>query len=225
MHKLSLGLVFILLASGCSEEPVEEYKLSPELLAWQPYRAGDVLRFGQARSGKVRTFAIEEVDDRFESYSRGGNAPVYLGPPQRIRMQLVDVRVRRTDTLRYVRTAISTPTTPDSILFTSATALLSIGAIDNKSSFAYLNWDVGFSNTLALDQVVANQTPLDTTQRLLPTLRLGGIDYGPVLQVSNGLQSLPAEFLRTRPARRVYYAKGFGVVGFVEGSTLWYRLP
>lgn len=30
---------------------------------------------------------------------------------------------------------------------------------------------------------------------------------------------------RARPARLVYYAKGYGVVGFVEGGTLWYRLP
>lgn len=77
-----------------------EYRFTAEQLAWQPYRVGDVLRFGQARSSKVRTFIVTEVNDRLETYSQSGNAPVYLGPPSKSRLQAIDVQVRRTDTLR-----------------------------------------------------------------------------------------------------------------------------
>lgn len=65
---------------GCSEKPPIESRLSAEALAWQPYRVGQIMRFGQAKTNKVRTFAITEVNDGFVEYSQGGNAPVYLEP-------------------------------------------------------------------------------------------------------------------------------------------------
>lgn len=124
-----------------------------------------------------------------------------------------------------MRLASGTPARPDSIPFTGTTSLLSMGAIDVRSIYAYVGWDLGFGNMLPLDEVVGKQVLLDSTQQLLPTLRLGGIDYGPVFRLSNVLRNLPNGFPRTRPARLIYYAKGYGVVGFVEGSILWYRLP
>lgn len=219
--------VFALLAllTGCAKEPAQEIKLSAEQLAWQPYRTGDVLQFGQANSNKVRTFLIDAIDDQFIEYSIGGNAPVFLGFPKRIKSQQIEVRVRRTDTIRYTPTPTSTPTRPDSILDTYARSLLSISAgDDNQNGYAYLNWDYGFSSDLPYDDVIAGR-PLMNSMQLLPTLRLGGIDYESVLRIPNGLSGNPAGFPRNKPARFVYYAKGFGVVGFEEGNTLWYRLP
>ncbi|MBG8555301.1 hypothetical protein [Hymenobacter guriensis] len=221
-----------LLIFGCSPEPVKEYKLSAEQLAWQPYNAGDVLRFGNARNSSVRTFTITNVQDQLQEYSFGGNAPVYLGPAKKIKSQRLEVYARRTDTLRYMLTPASTPTQPDSVPYTYATPILAMEAnagegpsYGGSSSYALVGWDIGFSNWLPLEQVISKQPLSDTTHQLLPSLRLGGIDYGPVLRVSNRQTAPPAEFPRLRPARLLYYAKDYGVVGFVEGSTLWYRLP
>lgn len=230
MQKLYLSAALILLVSGCSKQPVRVAKLSPEQLAWQPYRTGDVLRFGQARSNKVRTFVVEEVQDRLEQYTIGGNAPALLGSPLRVQVQSIDVRVRRTDTLRYMLSPTSTPSRPDSIPDVYARSLLTMTADDGaQGSYAYVDWDFGFSSSLPLNEVLAGRLLPDTTQRLYPTLlatlRLGGIDYGSVLRVPNAWTALPAGYPRNKPAQLVYYAKGFGVVGFIEGSTLWYRLP
>ncbi|MBC6696512.1 hypothetical protein [Hymenobacter sp. BT190] len=213
------------LLSGCSKNPVQEFRLSTEQLAWQPYRTGNVLRFGQASSGKVRTFIIDEVEDKLKEYSIGGNAPVFFGSPKRVKSQSIEVLVRRTDTIRYTPTPTSTPTRPDSIPDTYARSLLSMSAGDNFDvGYAYLNWDFGFSNSLPIDEVIAGR-PLMNSAQLLPTLRLGGINYESVLRIPNGLSGNPSGFPRNKPARFVYYAKGFGVVGFEEGNTLWYRLP
>ncbi|WP_156109322.1 hypothetical protein [Hymenobacter sp. APR13] len=215
------------LASGCAKEPAQEFKLSAEQLAWQPYRPGNILRFGQANSSKVRTFVIDDVEDKPEEYSLGGSAPVYLGPRKRVKSQSIEVRVRRTDTIRYSPTPTSTPTRPDSIPDTSAHSLLSISAGDiDQPGYAYLIWDYGFSSDLPYDDVIAGR-PLSGFTLLLPMLRLGGIDYTSVLRIPNDpyLSGNPSGFPRNKPARFVYYAKGFGVVGFEEGNALWYRLP
>lgn len=62
-----LGLGLLLGLASCTDKPVPEYRFTAEQLAWQPYRVGDVLRFGQARSNKVRTFIVTEVNDRLET--------------------------------------------------------------------------------------------------------------------------------------------------------------
>ena len=64
---------------GCEKE-TPEYRLTAEQLAWQPYHVGDVLRFGQARTSKVRTFTIKEVDDRTETLCNNCGGGINLGP-------------------------------------------------------------------------------------------------------------------------------------------------
>ncbi|MCR5889078.1 hypothetical protein LRS06_15135 [Hymenobacter sp. J193] len=211
---------------------MKEYKLSAEQLAWQPYKAGDILRFGNARNSSIRTFTITNVDDQLHQYSLGGDAPVYLGPAKKVKYQTLDVYALRTDTLRYVHNPATSPTELDSLPYSYATTILSMKANADEgpsygegSTYTLVRWDIGFSNVLPLEQVGSGQQLSDTTHQLLPSLRLGGIDYGPVLRISNSQTSPPVEFPRLRPARLVYYAKGYGVVGFVEGGTLWYRLP
>jgi hypothetical protein len=218
------ALALLGLLSGCAKDPVQEFKLSAEQLAWQPYRTGNVLRFGQASSGKVRTFVIDDVEDKLEEYSVSGGVLIFASV-RRVKSQSIEVRVRRTDTIRYSPTPTSTPTRPDSMPDMSARSLLSISAGDiGQPGYAYLIWDYGFSSDLPYDDVIAGR-PLGNSTQLLPTLRLGGIDYESVLRIPNVLSGNPSGFPRNKPAQFVYYAKGVGVVGFEEGNTLWYRLP
>ena len=233
MRHFYQGMAAVLLSSalaGCGERKTVENRLSAEELAWQPYRAGQVLRFGQDKSSKVRTYVVGDVNDELMEYSRGGNAPVFLGLPTRYRIQTISVGAGRTDTVRYVRTSVSTIAKPDSGLYTGGYELLRFRAADDIDSSppAYLGWDIGFSSNFPLKEVAAGRVPADTAQQLLPALRLGGIEYGLVLRLANQLATPTGPYVsfpRNKPARRVYYAKGVGVVGFVEGTTLWYRLP
>lgn len=217
--------VILLLSSGCLRSTTEEIRIPDKQLAWQPYHTGDVLRFGRTGSSQVRTFAITEVKEDFVQYSIGGNAPVFLGPPKKVRAQTLDVYARRTDTVRYVAPPASTPTKPDSAVFTTPTALLRLGS-GESGGYAYLDWDVTFSAALPLRQITTGYPLYDTTQVLLPRLQLGGVAYDSVLRISNARSAgISYGLPRAKPVRRVYYAKAFGVVGFVEGGTLWYRLP
>jgi hypothetical protein len=221
--------LLMLAVVGCGKKETPEYRLSAEQLAWQPYHVGDVLRFGQARSNKVRTFTIRVIDDRMLTLCNHCGGGINLGPGSSSTLQRVRVDVLRTDTVRYVRSASSTPTRPDSIPLTQGDTLLDMGVDDNDGDGpvvvqARLYWDFGFENALPVQEAVAGKALPDTTARILPSLQVGGLTYGPVIQVSNSLYaatSLP----RTRPIRRLYYAKGVGVVAFLEGDTLWYRLP
>ena len=221
--------LLLVVVAGCGKKETPEYRLSTEQLAWQPYRVGDVLRFGQARSSKARTFVITEVNDRSITLSNGGGIPVLAGPTAS-KLQQIRVDCRRTDTVRYMPSPASTPTKPDSVPMTSGNTLLELRTDDNQGSGsavvrAEINWDFGFNNYLPIQEVVAHQPLPDTTARLLPSLQVGGVTYGPVIMVSNGLYAIATPLPRTKPIRRVYYAKGVGVVAFLEGGTLWYRLP
>jgi hypothetical protein len=223
------SLCCLLLAAGCDKKETFEYRLSAEQLAWQPYHVGDVLRFGQARSSKVRTFAIRAIDDRMETYCNNCGGGINLGPGSSSTLQQIRVDVVRTDTVRYIPSPSSTPTRPDSIPLTQGDTLLEIGVDDNNGGGpvvvqAQLHWDFGFYNYLPVQEAIASKAMPDTTARVLPSLQVGGSTYGPVIQLSNTpsyLGSLP----RAKRARRLYYAKGVGVVAFLEGNTLWYRLP
>ncbi|SNR39208.1 hypothetical protein [Hymenobacter mucosus] len=215
---LAFGL---LLCTSCISNREEEYTLPSNLLAWQPYHTGDVLRFGQDRSSKVRTFTITEVNSHFITYRTGGTAPVYLGPSTKIKAQQLDIVARRTDTIQYQPTPTSTPAHPDSVLI-APTTLLSMSSTE-YGNHTYVFWDRGFGYLLPLNHVLKGEALYDTTAQLLPTMRLGTIAYDSVLRVSDGPHILPTS-PRTKSTRRIYYAKGYGVVGFVEGSTLWYRL-
>ena len=236
---LNMKLVFYLLPlwllvgvscglAGCSNK-VEDVRLTAAQLAWQPYQAGQVLRFGRAGAAAIRTYRVADVHDRLEEVSRGGSAPVYLGPPKKYRVQTIDVTMRRTDTVRYAMTYTSTPAHPDSALFDQATSLLSLSADENAPgnlAYTYFNWDVGLANTLPIDRAEAGQVPFDTTQHVLSALTLGGVTYaGPVLRLSNPGFSPSAYVPRSPLASLVFYAKSYGVVGFVEKRVLWYRLP
>ncbi|MGY3088660.1 hypothetical protein ACVWYF_001700 [Hymenobacter sp. UYAg731] len=221
--------LLMLAVAGCGKKETPEYRLSAEQLAWQPYHVGDVLRFGQARSSKVRTFVITEVDDRIITLSNGGGIPVLAGPTPS-KLQQIRVDFRRTDTVRYIPSPGSTPTKPDSVPATYANTLLELRTNDNHGSGSAvarseINWDFGFYNYLPIQEVVANQPLPDTAAHLLPSLQVGGVTYGPVIQVSNSPYAASTPLPRTKPIRRVYYARGVGVVAFLEGGTLWYRLP
>jgi len=224
------SLCCLLLATGCSKKETPEYRLSAEQLAWQPYRVGDVLRFGQARSSKVRTFTIKEIDDRMVTLCNNCGGGINLGPGSSSTSQQIRVDVLRTDTVRYIRSASSTPARPDSIPLTQGDALLEMGIDDNDGDGpvvvqARLYWDFAFGNSLPVQEAVDGKAVSDTTARILPTLQAGGITYGPVIQLSNNSFAASASLPRTKPIRRLYYAKGVGVVAFLEGGTLWYRLP
>lgn len=211
--------------AGCGKKESPVYRLTAEQLAWQPYRVGDVLRFGRSGSAKTRTFTITQVNDRIETYSNGGGG-ISLWPVEQSKLEEIDVLVRRTDTLRYVRVNPGNAASTDSVLH-DITSLLSIRADDNHGIGpvvvqAELDWELGPFGSLPLQEVTTGRALPDTTARLLPSLQLGGVSYGPVIQVSNSnYGALP----RATPVRRLYYAKGAGVVGFVEGRALWYRLP
>ncbi|WP_460608770.1 hypothetical protein [Hymenobacter terrigena] len=215
---------------GCGKKETPEYRLSAEQLAWQPYHVGEVLRFGQARSSKVRTFTIREIDDRMLTLCNHCGGGINLGPGSSSTLQKVRVDVFRTDTVRYVRSASSTPTRPDSIALTQGDTLLEMGVDDNDGDGPVvvqtrLYWDFGFENSLPVQEAVTGKALPDTTAHLLPSFQVGGVAYGPVIQVSNSLYAAANSLPRTKPVRRVYYAKGVGVVAFLEGGTLWYRLP
>ncbi|MFD2721810.1 hypothetical protein ACFST9_24045 [Hymenobacter monticola] len=227
MRSTAAALLLLALA-GCGKKETPEYRLSAEQMAWQPYHVGDVLRFGQARSSKVRTFSITEVDDRIVELCNCGGIPVLAGPTPS-RLQQIRVDVLRTDTVRYVRSSSSTPGRPDSIPMTQGGTLLEMSLDDNHGAGpvvvrTQLYWDFGFYNNLPVQEAIAGKALPDTTARVLPSLRVGGVSYGPVIQVSNSpYAAVPTP--RTKPIRRLYYAKGVGVVAFLEGGTLWYRLP
>ncbi|MBJ6111461.1 hypothetical protein JAO73_20740 [Hymenobacter sp. BT523] len=177
----------------------------------------------------MRTFTITEVDDRLVEDCNCGGIPVLAGPTPS-RLQQIRVDVQRTDTVRYVRTAGSTPGKPDSVAITGVVTLLDMSAGDNYGNGpvvvqSEISWDFGFYNYLPIQQVVANQVLPDTAAHVLPSLRVGGITYGPVIQLSNSAVMAANLPPRTKPIRRLYYAKGVGVVAFLEGGTLWYRLP
>lgn len=222
------GSLLLLAAAGCGEKETPEYRLSAEQLAWQPYHVGDVLRFGQAHTSKVRTFVIEAVSDKVETLCNSCGGGINLFPSGSSRLQKIRVDVRRTDTVRYIRSASSTPARPDSVALTGGYALLELGMDNNHGSGpvranAQVYWDFRFDNYLPIQEVVAGQALPDTAAHLLPSLQVGGIRYGPVLQVSNSAYYTPP-LPRTKSIRRLYYAKGVGVVAFVEGGTLWYKL-
>ena len=223
------GCFLLLVLVGCGKKETPEYRLSAEQLAWQPYHVGDVLRFGQARSSKVRTFTIKAIDDRMVTLCNHCGGGISLGPGSSSTLQRIRVDVLRTDTVRYVRSASSTPARPDSIPLTQGDTLLEMGIDDNDGDSpvvaqARLYWDFGFYSYLPVQEAVAGKVLPDTMARVLPSFQVGGVAYGPVIQVSNS-RSTSVPLPRTKPLRRVYYAKGVGVVAFLEGGTLWYRLP
>lgn len=202
---ISGGLVL----AGCAGPP-EEYRLTSQQLAWQPYQAGQVLRFAQRPGGPVRTYRIANVDDQLVKQSQGINFT--LLPRSDILCQQVAVTAQRLDTTAQPTTVL------DFALNYYA------GDITFRPT---AGWD-GFNayDSLPIDSVnkgVAFDSLRYTGIRLLQTAAFGGITYGPVLRILIFSSSATP----VKGALRVlYYAKGAGVVAFEEvGRGLWYRLP
>lgn len=209
----------LILCTSCltsdDEPPLVEYRLTAEQLTWQPYRTGDVLRFGNDQNERIRTYEITEIVDVMEKASTGS---VYIALPVRrqtaVLVQRVAVQMQRTDSV------------------TSRIPLLNLELSYNPDRrapsliFSELSWEGFYNASLPIDSVNAGK-PID--QRfyqgvsLLPTLTLGPTTYQQVLAAENSYPqfTLPG----VRPVSRLYYARQRGVVGFVEGGTLWYKLP
>ena len=192
---------------SCSKDPVQ-YRLSSEQLAWQGYRSGEVLRFGNSQNSKVRSYQVAEVVNQMDKASGiyFGSAPEY---------QSVTVRVQRTD----------------SVVASQQVFKLRMPEVNLEGNplNAVVEWESFYNTRLPVD-VVNSGLPIDTTNsrypgtRLLPSVVLGPTAHEQVIRVDN-IQSASAAPLTTQ-TRRLYYAKGKGVVAFVEANgTLWYRLP
>jgi hypothetical protein len=214
INRILLGMGLVLALSSCEKEPAVQYRLSREQLAWQGYRAGEVLRFGHSRDNRVRTYQITNVQDRMETRHvhvfgptlpfPGGNPPLY---------QQIIVFGQRTDTVDLPSRVLEIGLDPN--LGSSAPGLL-----------AEAEWETLDNARLPLDEVNAG-FPLDTlwsSARLLPSVTLGPVAYSQVIRVDNRRSSGATSL--GRATRRLYYARGRGVVAFEEaGNDLWYRLP
>ena len=213
MFRFSLLLIGnVLLAFAlvsCSKEPAAQYRLSAEQLAWQGYYAGEGLRFSHVQDAKVRTYRVTNIDDRMETQHTGifiGNRPEY---------QQITVTVQRTDSV-----------------FRPVPALVlgrNLVYTDEPDLRARAEWETFYYAPLPLDNVIKG-TPIDTLYgyrpgtRLLASATLGPATYSQVIRVDN--RPAPGTAPLGRSTRRLYYARGKGVVAFEEaGNDLWYRLP
>lgn len=203
---LSLTLV------ACAKEPAVEYRLSAAQLAWQGYRAGQELRFGHARDGRVRTYRVVDVQDRLEKQFMGYGVALPFPRKAAPLYQQITVRVQRTDTAAQQVLTLGLRYDP---IYDLAPQLE-----------AEAEWESFYYARLPIEAVNAG-APIDTLQyaaRLLPAATLGPATYTQVIRVDNRPYAGAAPL--GRQTRRLYYAKGLGVVAFEEaGNDLWYRLP
>ena len=211
-HKLAVVALLLLLAS--CRDPAVEHRLSQEQLAWQGYRVGEVLRFGHARDGRVRTYRITEVQDRLQTDYRGYASPVPLPQSKPPKYQELTVLAQRTDTVgQSPRPVLSLELHYD---LASVTPAL----------WATAQWETFYQAELPLNEVNGG-TAIDTVRyaaRLLPSATFGSTTYASVIRVDN--RRYPGTTPLQRETRRLYYALGKGVVAFEEvGNDLWYRLP
>lgn len=206
------GGCLLLALTSCSKEPAAQYRLSNEQLAWQGYHADEVLRFGHGQDAKVRTYHVTSVRDYMQKGAAGTNLtpfPTKEAPEY----QHVVVTVQRTDSIFQPQPVLDLEIYDD--------LPYSTGEFRAEAS-----WEAFYGARLPLDAV--NQSiPIDTLQyaaTLLPSASLGLSTYPQVIRVdSRNTFALPAG---ARPTRRLYYARGKGVVAFEEdGTGLWYRLP
>ncbi|NVO84714.1 hypothetical protein [Hymenobacter terrestris] len=209
------ALMFCTSCLTSEEPPLVEYRFTAEQLAWQPYRTGDVLRFGNDHNNRIRTYKIPEIVDVMEEMSTGS---VYIPLPVRrqtaVLVQRIAVRMQRTDSV------------------TSRIPLLNLQLSYNPDRkapsliFSELSWEGFYKATLPIDSVNGGK-PINQRYyqgvSLLPTLTVGPTTYQQVLVAENSYPQLTLPGVRL--VSRLYYARQRGVVGFVEGGTLWYKLP
>lgn len=208
-NKYLLAAAGCLLLASCSKPP-EEYRLTSQQLAWQPYQTGQQLRFAQRPAGPVRAYRISNVADYLERQNTGINFTIL--PSRKIDCQHVEVRAQRTDT------------TAQNTLVLNYELGYYAGDISLRAA---IGWDkVEAYQMIPLDSIIKG-VAFDSLQypgvRRLQTAAFGGTTYGPVLRV---LPYLPPGPPARGSLRAIYFAKGAGVVAFEEtGAGLWYRLP
>ncbi|GAB3636998.1 hypothetical protein GCM10027422_25880 [Hymenobacter arcticus] len=221
-RKRYVTFVSYLLLSSCKFNlepdpfPTPTYQLTPDELVWQGYQQGQELRFGRAGSPKVRTFRVLKVQDETQPQASSS-----LIPP-RGTYQTITVLGQRTDSLTYIfRTNGDSVAVVDELLELYKYYNKSTGTVELRAD---VEWSKTFSQSLPLDAVTTNRPLQSSTVELLPTVVLGGVTYGPTLRISPQLNTVGYS-PRLRAIRRVYYARGKGVVGYEEdGTGLWYRL-
>ena len=204
---LALGMI------SCKKEPPVQYRLSPEQLAWQPYRAGEVLRFGHGKDARVRTYRISEVRDQMDSQYIGINFTPFPSKEPPLYQQIM-VLAQRTDSVFSARPILELSLNFDPV--NRARPALRAEA----------EWETFYYARLPVEEVNAG-APFDTLQyaaRLLPSATFGPATYAQVIRVDN--RPAPGTAPLGSRTRRLYYARGQGVVAFEEaGNDLWYRLP
>lgn len=195
--------------AACSlqgDAPAPEYRLTPQQLAWQPYHEGQVLRFGNARTTAVRTYAVSKLTDQMVT----AYCSVCLS--EQPKYQEISVQMQRTDTASVKFTALSLQ------LYRARAS-----GSDAPVLRATEGWTTHSTPGLPLDQIDRGQ-PLDSTQyfhvKLLPSLTLGTVTYSQVVRSPSF--GVPDQGI----VAVLYFTKNQGVVGFEEVSSgLWYRLP
>lgn len=202
----------LLLLTSCSKSP-EEYRLSAEQLVWQPYRVGQVLRFGHAQDSKVRAYQITEVNDQLEKSYQMAVIGLPFKAPERY-YQRITVEAQRTDTVAMPRQILSMRIEDHS-------------GQQNPPLKTTVEWEPFFGALLPIDEINKG-LPIDTIQygstELLPSATLGPATYLQVVHfATRSYNSPPAG---PRGIHELYYARNQGLVGYREvGTGLWYRLP
>lgn len=225
------GLVaFLLTACSRESEPEPEYRMSADQLAWQPYRVGDVLRFGHAKDGKVRTYRITEVNEEMVEY----NPSLFTKAVQR--NQFISVVAERTDSTQFDYITKSSTvggtlvTTTDSIRHQIRLLKIGLDPAGSSSSpslvaFCFWGWQpVYFS--FPLQEIIsgAYKVYIYPTVISVPNLTLGPRTYPEVLK-SSPTDENSRSTRRAKVVRTLYLAKSEGIVGFEEdGTGLWYKL-
>ncbi len=216
-----LGLV----SCNNSNTPGPAYRLTADELAWQGYQQGQHLRFGRAGSAQVRTYLIAQVNDQMEEqYQSFWIASVQGRPPT---YQHITVKGYRTDSVIYNVGSIANPRDSTRAIST----FLDLRKYEPRAQpgtlwlLSQVGWDYWFIGDPLLQDVTTNQVlPPRGNVLLLPTVTLGGVSYGPTLQMTRSYGVSPAP--RQRVISRIWYARGKGVVAYEEvGTGLWYRLP
>ena len=209
-YRAAWGVLLISSLGACSQAPAPQYLLTASQLAWQPYQAGQVLRFGNDRRPTVRRYTVlQATDELVKSYSAGG---LFSSRQQLYAAEVKEAQVQRTDTAAGFFSACLL--SPD----------VNEPAPNPASASCYVNWeDFPIQAPLPVDEVdkgIAFDTAYYSATRLLPVVTLGGSTYRQVLQVKR------YHYQGSGPSMVLYYAKSQGVVAFEEAKTgLWYRLP
>ena len=199
--------------------PAKRYPLTPEQLAWQPYRKDQVLRFGHAQDSYVRTYEVRSVRSRFEKDG-----------PNPGQFETLQVMVQRTDTTAKPFDALA----------------LELFASDEQEGAASLKvfagWD-NYGSSMPVEKILRGVTPAkeytrstmgrvgssevevvaDESSELVPSLTLGGKTYPEVVRIDNRLDPTKQRLRYT--FRHLYFSRSLGVVGF-EAATggEWYRV-